>query len=165
VKQYRPSLLFLFETKMRDDKVKRSMWFLGYNGCIAVSSEGKSGGLALFWPSTCCVNLKNMCTNFLNVDVLEESGISWRATFVYGEPKTERRHVVWDRLCFLKSQWNGPWVCIGDFNEALSHDEHLGAREGCPDASFSGMLGGLPTNRFGLYRSQIHMEQQAGWGR
>lgn len=53
-------------------------------------------------------------------------GVTWRATFVYGEPRIEQQHVFWDRLRFLKAQCDGPWVCIGDFNEALSNDEHLG---------------------------------------
>uniref|UniRef100_J3MVP4 Reverse transcriptase domain-containing protein n=1 Tax=Oryza brachyantha TaxID=4533 RepID=J3MVP4_ORYBR len=36
-------------TKMRDIGVKNLIWFLGYNGSFAVSCEGLSGGLALFW--------------------------------------------------------------------------------------------------------------------
>ena len=43
-----------------------------------------------------------------------------------GNQKTEQRYVFWDRLRFLKAQWKGPWVCIGDFNEVLSNDEHMG---------------------------------------
>jgi hypothetical protein len=46
---------------------------------------------------------------------------------VYGEPKADRRRIFWDRLRFLKAQWDGPWVCLGDFNEVLYSDEHLGA--------------------------------------
>jgi hypothetical protein len=45
---------------------------------------------------------------------------------VYGEPKADIDIFSWDRLRFLRAQWNGPWVCIGDFNEVLSSDEHLG---------------------------------------
>lgn len=126
VKQYRPSLLFLSETKMREERVKPFMWSLGYNGCLAVNCQGRSGGLVLFWSTEHCVSLQSLCPNFIDVHVTETSGMTWRATFVYGEPKTAQRHVFWDRLRFLKAQWQGPWVCIGDFNEALSNDEHLG---------------------------------------
>jgi hypothetical protein len=48
VKRFRPSLLFLSETKMKDSKARNLMWSLGFSGCFAVSSEGSSGGLALF---------------------------------------------------------------------------------------------------------------------
>ena len=106
------------------------MWSLGYNGCLAVNCEGKSGGLVLFWPMELYVSLQSLCRpNFIDVHVKLESGDLWRVTFVYGEPKTEQRHIFWDRLRFLKAQWDGPWLCIGDFNEVLSSDEHLGASD------------------------------------
>lgn len=44
---------------------------------------------------------------------------------MYGEPKVELRHKLWDQLRFVRAQWSGPWVCAGDFNETLSRDEHL----------------------------------------
>ena len=80
----------------------------------------------LFWLSEVCVCLQSLCRNFIDVHIKEESGVIWRVTFVYGEPITEQRYVFWDRLRFLKAQWTGPWVCIGDFNEVLSSKEHLG---------------------------------------
>jgi len=47
VKRYHPSLLFLSETKMRGSKVKILMWSLGFSGRFVVSSEFRSGVLAL----------------------------------------------------------------------------------------------------------------------
>jgi endonuclease/exonuclease/phosphatase family metal-dependent hydrolase len=29
----------------------------------------------------------------------------------------------------MRAQSNGPWICCGDFNEVLCHDEHQGLRE------------------------------------
>jgi len=106
--------------------VKGFMWSLGYNACLAVNCEGRSGGLALFWSMDYCVSLQSLCPNFIDVYVKHESGPFWRATFVYGEPRTENRALFWDRLRFLRAQWEGPWVCIGDFNEILSNEEHTG---------------------------------------
>ncbi|KAJ1296597.1 hypothetical protein BS78_01G314000 [Paspalum vaginatum] len=126
VKQYRPSLLFLSETKMREEKVKRFMWPMGYNGCLAINCQGRGEGLALFWSMEHSVSLQSLCPNFIDVHIKQESGVIWRVTFIYGEPKTEQRHVFWDRMRFLKAQWEGPWVCIGDFNEVLSSEEHMG---------------------------------------
>ena len=39
VKQYRPSLLFLSETKMRDDSVRKFMWSLGFSGCLQLTAK------------------------------------------------------------------------------------------------------------------------------
>jgi hypothetical protein len=46
---YRPSFVFLSETKMKDKCVQIFMWTLGFTGSFVVSCEGLSGGLALFW--------------------------------------------------------------------------------------------------------------------
>jgi hypothetical protein len=39
----------------------------------------------------------------------------------------------WQLLRRLHTSWEGPWLCCGDFNEALTHDEHYGSTER-PDA-------------------------------
>jgi hypothetical protein len=49
----------------------------------------------------------------------------WRGTFVYGEPRVENRHLVWDLLRDLGGVWDGPWMVIGDFNEATWQHEHF----------------------------------------
>jgi hypothetical protein len=61
------------------------------------------------------------------VIVSSNDSASWRATFVYGEPRREWRHLFWDTLCRLRQEWNGPWLCCGDFNEVLVQDEHYGS--------------------------------------
>jgi hypothetical protein len=58
VRVHRPALLFLSETKMRDSRVHNFMWSLGFSGCYAVSSDGLSGGLALFWLSSISVSVQ-----------------------------------------------------------------------------------------------------------
>lgn len=48
VSKFRPSLLFLSETKMRDSRARKFMWQLGFNGSFAVSSDGLNGGWFCF---------------------------------------------------------------------------------------------------------------------
>ena len=62
---------------MREEKVKGFMWSLGYNACLAVNCEGRSGGLALFWSMDYCVSLQSLCPNFIDVYVKHESGAFW----------------------------------------------------------------------------------------
>ena len=131
VKKFRPSLLFLSQTRMRDSKARNFMWSLGYDTAFAVSSDGFSGGLVLYALSSMSVKLLAYSSHLIDVRVCPVDGPMWRATFVYGESKRELRHIFWDRLRFLRAQWNGPWICAGDFNETLYADEHLGARERC----------------------------------
>lgn len=129
----------------------------------AVDCDGKSGGLVLFWASECCVHLQSLCKNFIDMHIKEEeeSGVFWRASFVYGEPKLERMHIFWNRLHFLRAQWEGPWVCIGDFNELSSSDEHLGPTvRGETQMHLFIECGGLPMDGFGFQRAKIHLEKQ-----
>lgn len=125
VKRFRPALLFLSETKIRDNRVRNFVWLLGFYGCFAVSSDGNSGGLALFWLKECYVSLEHYTANVIDVTIKTDSEKIWRATFVYGEPRTGLRYQFWDLLRFIRKQWSGPWLCVGDFNEVLSRDEHM----------------------------------------
>jgi hypothetical protein len=105
------------------------MWSLGYSCCYAVSSVGLSGGLALFWLPSVLVSVQACNSRCIDVHVTLVDGIKWRPSFVYGEPRRERRSEFWDFLRFMRAQWNGPWICCGDFNEVLSQDEHIGPRD------------------------------------
>jgi hypothetical protein len=114
---------------MKDTRAQNFMWSLGYAGSFAVSSVGLSGGLALFWLPQYTVSLKGFNSHIIDVHISLDNEEPWRATFVYGEPKRSQRHEFWDLLRRLRSEWQGPWICCGDFNEALSQDEHVGARD------------------------------------
>jgi hypothetical protein len=47
---------------------------------------------------------------------------------VYGEPKTQNRHVMWELLKRIKTASKAPWMLIGNFNEAMSSFEHFSVR-------------------------------------
>jgi endonuclease/exonuclease/phosphatase family metal-dependent hydrolase len=49
----------------------------------------------------------------------------WRVTFVYGEPRVEKRKDMWDLMRRLCGEWLGPWVLMGDFNEAMWQYQHF----------------------------------------
>lgn len=50
-------LVFLSETRVKDVKMERLRRRIGLKGCLAVSSNGMSGGLALFWHESLEVEL------------------------------------------------------------------------------------------------------------
>lgn len=87
VKTYQPSLLFLSKTKMWDNKAKNFVWFLGYSGSFAVSCEGLSGGLALFWLASYYLTLRGYNSHCIDVLVSTGGKDPWRVTFAYGEPR------------------------------------------------------------------------------
>jgi hypothetical protein len=114
---------------MKDTRVQNFMWSLGYTGSFDVSSVGLSSGLALFWLQPYSVSLKGFNSHCIDVVISKENSTPWRATFVYAEPKRKSTHELWSLLRRLHSQWQGPWICCGHFNEVLCGDEHLGSSD------------------------------------
>jgi hypothetical protein len=59
-----------------------------------VDSVGAGGGLALFWHEAVDVSLIEKHQRYIDVHVRENpSAVRMRITFVYGEPRTDQRHV------------------------------------------------------------------------
>ena len=130
IKREDPSLVFLMETKLEVDEMKGVQHEIGLVQGIAVSSIGRSGGLALLWKSNMKVSVK-----FINrwyIDALIDSGSEigiWRLTGFYGNPEAHKRVESWAALTRLGQRFDKPWVCIGDFNEVLSVNEKEGGAE------------------------------------
>ncbi|KAM0829701.1 hypothetical protein ACQ4PT_066715 [Festuca glaucescens] len=112
---------------MKDKRAQQFMWSLGYTNSLGVSSEGQSGGLVLYWMQPYAVSLRGSNSHCVDVIVTGESGVEWRVSFIYGEPRREKRQEFWDFMHSLSTQWSGPWICCGDFNEVLCQEEHFGS--------------------------------------
>lgn len=120
---------------------------LRLRGFAGVSSDGQSGGLALFWDDQWSVEIKELNERYIDayVSVSSEDPI-WRLTCVYGEPRVENRQRMWDTLANLRANSDLPWMLVGDFNEALWQCEHMSATP-------------RPTNQMASFRELL---QQCG---
>ncbi|KAJ1268194.1 hypothetical protein BS78_07G118600, partial [Paspalum vaginatum] len=126
VKTHNPNFMFWSDTRMHADRVRKLNVRLGLRNCLAVSSVGLSGGLALFWDESVYVSLLGQGIRYIDVLTKEEPNpVPWRATFVYGEPRVENRKDIWDLLRRLQTTWQGPWMMMGDFNDAMWQYEHF----------------------------------------
>uniref|UniRef100_A0ACD5ZTU9 Uncharacterized protein n=1 Tax=Avena sativa TaxID=4498 RepID=A0ACD5ZTU9_AVESA len=73
-----PSLVFLCETRLKAEKVRRLRGRLGLRGFAGVDSDGLCGGLALFWNDQLIVEVQSMCERFIDVHVrLSENEPQW----------------------------------------------------------------------------------------
>ena len=126
VKATKSKLVFLCETRQSSEKVKRLCGRLGLRGFSGVSSDGLSGGLALFWCESLHVEVQSASERYIDAHVrLSEHDPLWRLTCVYGEPRVENRHRMWTQMRTLKQSSDLPWCVIGDFNEAMWSFEHF----------------------------------------
>ncbi|KAL1162661.1 hypothetical protein V6Z11_A07G217700 [Gossypium hirsutum] len=86
-------------------------------GCLAVDSEGKSGGLALLWKEGVNVSVQNYSKFHIESFVSMDDG-----------EKFSLRQQSWDMLRRVKSMVNEGWIVGGDFNTILNNSEKEGGR-------------------------------------
>ena len=128
VKDYKPQVLFLIESKRKRHEMDwlRSRW--NFNNCVAVECMGRAGGLALLWMDEVKVDVQSFSKNHIDAIIGEgnEEVKKWCCTGFYGEPDTNKRQESWNLLRRLKEMSRLPWLCVGDFNELLTSKEKLG---------------------------------------
>ena len=90
-----------------------------------VDPQGRNGGLALFYDSTCKVNILSSINKIIYVET-EYKGKRIFLLFVYGEPNQNFRDHVWERLTRLEISRDEPWFIIGDLNEIMGNHEKQG---------------------------------------
>ena len=91
--QNRPQVIFLCETKIsrKEDflSLKRG---LGFPHAEIVLSDGRSGGLGLFWAANVQIQIGTKSVHRIDVTVVSAPGIpSWRVTGFYGYAATGER--------------------------------------------------------------------------
>ncbi|XP_059429161.1 uncharacterized protein LOC132162970 [Corylus avellana] len=127
VKDKRPSILFLMETKSRQQKMEGLRVKFEFDGVFMVDLVGKSGGLALLWKDSDRLEIQNYTRRHINAVVkLPGRNISWKLTCFYGHPDASKRYESWVLLKHLQSFILEAWLCIGDFNEVVEQAEKVG---------------------------------------
>lgn len=93
------------------------------NNCHVVPPHCPGGGgLLLSWKKDINLTVNSSTHNFIDTTI-EHKGISFQATFVYGEPDHTKRLQVWDALSSLHPDTDKPWFLTGDFNEIIDNSE------------------------------------------
>jgi hypothetical protein len=93
---------------------------------IVNPSNGRSGGLIVFWKKEIKIELIFSAPKYIDVRVIESTNKVWRLTGIYGEPRWEDKFKTWDKLRELNQTNNLPWLVLGDFNEILFSSEKEG---------------------------------------
>lgn len=120
IRKFRPSMIFLSETKMQDhriDGVQRRMGFpCGFN----VSPIGKSGGLSLWWDANLEVEICLSSKNVIDARVRSVGEVCWmQVTGVYGTAYRMEKAGFLEWLTSHLRPSTILWLYVGDFNEIL----------------------------------------------
>jgi exonuclease III len=125
-KEYAPSVVFILETQIAKSQVENLRYFLGYDNSFAVNSNGRSGGLGIFWNNEVLLKITQYSQYHIDMEICDNSKGPWRLTFIYGEVNRAEREKTWNLLKFIKSHSYLPWIYMGDFNEILQLEEQFG---------------------------------------
>jgi hypothetical protein len=91
-----------------------------------VGSDGRSGGMLLFWKKEMQITLCHKCKNYIDAKIGCGLENVWSFTGLYGEPRWQDKHLTWQCLRDLHSRSSMPWLVMGDFNEILHSFEQEG---------------------------------------
>ncbi|KAJ1411819.1 Zinc finger, CCHC-type [Sesbania bispinosa] len=97
-KRFQLSLLFLLETRAKEEKVEKMRMRLRFKFSYRVPPVGLSGGLCLLWNNSLEVDVDSSCQNFIHAFIEDK----------------------------IELDQNRPWCCLGDFNEIVSQAEKEG---------------------------------------
>ncbi|XP_050264146.1 uncharacterized protein LOC126708397 [Quercus robur] len=121
-----PSVVFIAETWTDGARLDRTLSKINFDQKWVVSRVNRGGGLVLFWKNSVNLTVVDSHRYYIDTIINGNSENEWRFTGFYGEPETSRRIEAWNKLRSLNSRQNRPWLCAGDFNEIIRHDEKLG---------------------------------------
>ncbi|KAL9689163.1 hypothetical protein QQ045_033596 [Rhodiola kirilowii] len=83
------------------------------------AAEGRSGGLVLMWTEDVEVDLNNLSSYHIDVEVRGLADYEFQLTLLYGRPRADDRMESWNLLRRLRRDSDMPWVVLGDFNEIM----------------------------------------------
>jgi hypothetical protein len=113
VHQYCPKIVFVSETRHHRDRVSNLRYRIGLKNAFVVDGQGK-GGLVLYWDDSIKLTVLSYGVHFIVTLIWDgDHHASWCATFVYGEPQTQDRHIMWELMKRIKLVSKTPWLLIG----------------------------------------------------
>ncbi|XP_021743226.1 uncharacterized protein LOC110709322 [Chenopodium quinoa] len=113
---------------IKKNKVENLKGRLGFENSLEVASRGKSGGLCLYWKEKIDFRLVSFSQNHIYGDITTSEG-NWRFVGVYGWPKEEDKHRLWNLIRHLCFETSLPILFGGDFNEFLFYGEIEGGAD------------------------------------
>ncbi|KAK2376763.1 hypothetical protein QL285_077521 [Trifolium repens] len=94
-----PQVVFLMETRLKEDEMERIKFKCGFNSGISVACTGsgreRSGGIALFWNDQVTISTISYSVNHILCSCADgDGGANWFLSGVYGFPRnlTNGRH-------------------------------------------------------------------------
>ena len=126
MKKKSPSIIFLMETKSKEQYLKKLCLKLNLENVHIKPRVNAGGGLALYWKNGIDLKVLDSSPTFIDAVVNPGMDDAWRLTGFYGNPITANREHSWALLKHLCLKMDIPLLCMGDFNEITKAEEKKG---------------------------------------
>ena len=123
--KFKPSFLFLQETKTTVANVHRLLRATNPSFCYGVDADETRGGLVLFCWGPYVVDIVEKSGFFLLCKITEINGQEWHCLFLYGAPSLSHRLALWTQLHQLLSPYQKILI-LGDINQLDRHEDKMG---------------------------------------
>ncbi|XP_074288184.1 uncharacterized protein LOC141613350 [Silene latifolia] len=121
-----PNIVFVMETMISASRLEKIRNKCGFLSGFCLSSNGRYGGLGLWWKDV-NVQLLSYDKNHIAVKIVGDDGNTlWKAVGVYGWSELANKHKTWSMLKALCRNNEDPMVLFRDFNEILCDSEKEG---------------------------------------
>ncbi|XLR39159.1 hypothetical protein S83_023819 [Arachis hypogaea] len=127
MKQYKPDITILLETKCSGQVARNVIKQLGYTNYIIEEAQGFAGGIWICWNRN-DINIISIEAHqqYIHVKVQECGRGEWFFTTVYASPHQQIRRELWPKLQNIANTVSGEWLIAGDFNEIKDSSEKRG---------------------------------------
>ena len=115
--------MLLMETRLAKDKGKWILEKCGFWNRWEFPREGLCVGLLLGWMPNQNLIIQYGSKHLVHTNLHDNKANNFSITFVYGQPDHAKREEVWSELKLIRNNAQSNWLCIGDFNQVLSHDD------------------------------------------
>ncbi|GLT51747.1 hypothetical protein SLA2020_251360 [Shorea laevis] len=124
LKTYKPDVICILETKVNSESnALNFMMHYGFDKQHHVLSQGRAGGLWLFWKSS-SIQLTVLTTTpqAIHCSISHQCN-AVVATFAYVQPHHDLKEAFWSQIVSWAQAINVEWIIMGDFNDFASAEE------------------------------------------
>lgn len=110
LREVRPSVVFLCETRLMAAKMNCISMTLGLDNCLDIDLVSFWSGLALLWKKKAQVVVISYSTHHVDVIAKIEKGLWRRFIGIYGHLDTTMKTHAWELVRCLYSLSSLPWI-------------------------------------------------------
>lgn len=137
VREHNPDVVFICETKASKSRMEFVKAKLCFDKFCCVEPAGLAGGLTIFWQKYIDLRITYKDKHMIGAIIFNISETPWLVSVCHAPTYYSQKENFWNILQAFVEAFDGPWSCLGDFNNILENWEKYGGNLG--EASGKGL--------------------------